>query len=181
MNEPQTEDAKWVHGLNREDAHRAHDKSEEFHSYVNKAAIEAANLSLRTLVVINGGAAIASLTFLGRRCLKGKNRLCQSGFCGRHAQVVRLWRGPRCRGNGTVLSHKLCVGRYCLFNGEKVGTSVCFRWSKHQGVATHKSCVSCLRDDRCIRLTSSLLGWDVRRQRRHYTPIEASELVRFAI
>ena len=46
MIEPQPEDAKWVHGLNREDALRAHDKSEEFHSYVNKAAIETGNLSL---------------------------------------------------------------------------------------------------------------------------------------
>jgi hypothetical protein len=72
MNEPQTEGAKWVHGLNREDAHRAHDKSEEFHSYVNKAAIETANLSLRTLVVMNGGAAIAILTFLGGVASKEK-------------------------------------------------------------------------------------------------------------
>ena len=55
MIEPQPEDAKWVHGLNREDALRAHDKSEEFHSYVNKAAIETGNLSLRTLVIVNGG------------------------------------------------------------------------------------------------------------------------------
>lgn len=72
MTEPQPEDAKWVHGLNREDAHRAHDKSEEFHSYVNKAAIETANLSLRTLVIINGGAAIAVLTFLGGIASKDK-------------------------------------------------------------------------------------------------------------
>jgi hypothetical protein len=65
MCEPQIDNTKRVHDLNREDAHRAHDKNSEFHSYVNKAAIETANLSLRTLVVINGGAAIAVLTFLG--------------------------------------------------------------------------------------------------------------------
>jgi hypothetical protein len=62
---PQTEDIKWAHDKIREDAHRAHDQIEEFHSYVNKAAMEAATLSVRTLVVINGGAAIAILTFLG--------------------------------------------------------------------------------------------------------------------
>ena len=61
-----------MHGLNREDAHRAHDKNEEFHSYVNKAAMETATLSLRTLVVINGGAAIAILTFLGGVASKEK-------------------------------------------------------------------------------------------------------------
>jgi hypothetical protein len=72
MIEPQPEDAKWVHGLNREDAHRAHDNSEEFHSYSNKAAIDTANLSLRTLVIINGGAAIAVLTFLGGVASKDK-------------------------------------------------------------------------------------------------------------
>jgi hypothetical protein len=72
MGEPQTEEAKWAHGLNREDAHRAHDNAEEFHSYTNRAAIETANLSLRTLVVINGGAAIAVLTFLGGVASKEK-------------------------------------------------------------------------------------------------------------
>jgi hypothetical protein len=72
MSEPQSEDTKWVHGLNREDAHRAHDQNEEFHSYVNKAAIDTATLSLRTLVVINGGAAIAILTFLGGVAAKEK-------------------------------------------------------------------------------------------------------------
>jgi hypothetical protein len=69
---PNTEDVKSAHERIREDAHRAHDKSEEFHSYVNKAAIETANLSLRTLVVINGGAAIAVLTFLGGVASKEK-------------------------------------------------------------------------------------------------------------
>jgi hypothetical protein len=49
----------------RDDAKRAHDVSIEFHSYTNKAAIDGANLALRTLVVINRGAAIAVLTFLG--------------------------------------------------------------------------------------------------------------------
>jgi hypothetical protein len=72
MSEPQPEHARWVHGLNREDAHRAHDNTDEFHTYSNKAAIDAANLSLRTLVIVNGGAAIAVLTFLGGVASKDK-------------------------------------------------------------------------------------------------------------
>src|SRR5260221_6917948 len=53
-----------------------------------------------------------------------------------------------------------------------MGTSVCFRWSKDQAVATYKSCVSYLRDAHCIRLISSIFGWNVRCQRRHYTSFE---------
>lgn len=57
--------AKWQHEMNRQDAQRAHDVNTDFHTYVNKAAMDTANLTLRTLIVINGGAAIAVLTFLG--------------------------------------------------------------------------------------------------------------------
>jgi hypothetical protein len=59
------EEKKWLHALRREEAHRAFDSSEAFHTYTNKATIEAANLTLRTLIIINGAAAIAVLTFLG--------------------------------------------------------------------------------------------------------------------
>jgi hypothetical protein len=51
---------------------RAHDISEEFHTYTNKAAMDGANVTLRTLIVINGGAAIAILTFLGGVASKDK-------------------------------------------------------------------------------------------------------------
>jgi hypothetical protein len=61
-----------VHDLLREDAHRAHDNSVAFHTYVNQATIESANIALKTLIVINGGAAIAVLTFLGGVASKDK-------------------------------------------------------------------------------------------------------------
>jgi hypothetical protein len=63
--EPSFEQTKWLDEIRREDAHRAFDTSEAFHTYVNKATIDSANLALRFLIVINGGAAIAVLTFLG--------------------------------------------------------------------------------------------------------------------
>jgi hypothetical protein len=47
-----------------------------------------------------------------------------------------------------------------------------FRWSKDQAVATDKSCVPYLRNARCVRLVSSIFGWNVRCQRRHYPSIE---------
>jgi hypothetical protein len=61
----QVSDARWRHEINREDAHRQHDSNRELFHYVNKASLDGANLALRTLVIINGGAAIAILTFLG--------------------------------------------------------------------------------------------------------------------
>jgi hypothetical protein len=81
--EPSFEKTKWAHELKieeekwkaeklREDAHRAHDNSLAFHSYVNQAAMESANIALKTLIVINGGAAITILTFLGGVASKEK-------------------------------------------------------------------------------------------------------------
>jgi hypothetical protein len=63
--EQEIESKKWEFERIRNEAERAHDKSNEFHTYVNKAAIDGSNLALRTLVLINGGAAIAMLAFLG--------------------------------------------------------------------------------------------------------------------
>jgi hypothetical protein len=70
--ELQIEEGKWKHELKRDDAKRAHDISQNFHTYTNKAAIDGANMALRTLIVINGGAAIAILTFLGGVAAKDK-------------------------------------------------------------------------------------------------------------
>src|SRR5260370_23096780 len=69
---PPFEERKYGHDLLREDAHGAHDNSDAFHTYVNQAAIESSNIALKTLIVINGGAAIAVLTFLGGVASKDK-------------------------------------------------------------------------------------------------------------
>jgi hypothetical protein len=77
--EQQIEEAKWKHELQRDDAKRAHDTSAEFHAYTNKAAMDGASLALRTLIVINGGAAIAILTFLGGVASKDKSDFTKVG------------------------------------------------------------------------------------------------------
>jgi hypothetical protein len=66
------DDAKWRHGLERDDHHRRLDQAQRRHAQLdefindaNKAAIESANLVFRTLVFINGGAAVAVLAFVG--------------------------------------------------------------------------------------------------------------------
>jgi hypothetical protein len=55
---------KWLHERNRQAADRAHDKSRERFNHVNEAAIKGANLALLMVLLINGGAAIALLTFI---------------------------------------------------------------------------------------------------------------------
>src|SRR6266566_4435800 len=57
--------AKWSDETKRREAERAHDKVDEFHSSVNEAAIKSAELTLRMSLLINGGAAVSLLTFIG--------------------------------------------------------------------------------------------------------------------
>jgi len=63
--QPQIDYARWLEEQNRRAAERAHDKIDEFHRYVNEAAIKSGELTLRMAILINGGAAVALLTFVG--------------------------------------------------------------------------------------------------------------------
>ena len=56
---------KWVHELNREDAKRAHDRFDKFTDFVNDAAIKSSEIALRAAILINGGAAVSILAFIG--------------------------------------------------------------------------------------------------------------------
>ena len=68
---------KWLHDVKREDAHRAHDRSDAFAQATNVAAIENANLALRYALLINGGAAVAVLGFIG--ALAGRDHASEAG------------------------------------------------------------------------------------------------------
>lgn len=57
---------KWKYDLDRDSAIRAHDQENDFFNRVNEAAIANANLAIRALIIINGGAAIATLAFISR-------------------------------------------------------------------------------------------------------------------
>ncbi len=71
-NPPPLDYQKWLHEMQREDAHRAHDRNVSFIANVNEAAISNANLALRTAVLINGGAAVSVLAFVGGLVGQGK-------------------------------------------------------------------------------------------------------------
>jgi hypothetical protein len=48
-----------------EDARRAHDQEEDAWNRANEAAVETGNIALKTAVLVNGGAAVAVLGFIG--------------------------------------------------------------------------------------------------------------------
>jgi hypothetical protein len=53
-------------------AERAHDDEAAFHRYVNEAAIKAGETVIKTAILINGGACVAILAFLGSLASQGR-------------------------------------------------------------------------------------------------------------
>lgn len=63
---------KWAHEQAKRDAERAHDQHDQDWLQRNKAAGEAANIALRAAILVNGGAAIALLAFIGSLAAQGR-------------------------------------------------------------------------------------------------------------
>jgi hypothetical protein len=61
---PADDHRRWEFEQKRAVAERAHDQITEFGNKVNEAAINAGNLALRMVLLINGGAAVALLSFM---------------------------------------------------------------------------------------------------------------------
>lgn len=59
------EQTKEMQDLNLEHATRAHDLNRQTSANHTKAAIESANFAIRSLILVNGGAVVALLAFLG--------------------------------------------------------------------------------------------------------------------
>jgi hypothetical protein len=51
--------------ISREDALRVHDRSRRVSEATNEAVIKAGEVAIRTVMLVNGGAAVAVLTFIG--------------------------------------------------------------------------------------------------------------------
>jgi hypothetical protein len=56
---------------NRQDAIRAHDSSRAYQERMQEAVIKAGKVAIRTALLINGGAAIAVLAFIGAPVREG--------------------------------------------------------------------------------------------------------------
>src|SRR4051794_17778362 len=70
MADPQTpaesfERVKWTHDRNREEAHRAHDRNTAAMDAANEITVKTADSALRLAMLINGGAAVSMLAFIG--------------------------------------------------------------------------------------------------------------------
>jgi hypothetical protein len=65
MSNSNFDEPKELYKRNREDAHRAHDQQHVLVEYLNKGAMDSGTAALRALILINGGAAAATLAFLG--------------------------------------------------------------------------------------------------------------------
>jgi hypothetical protein len=65
------EKAEYLYEVNKGEAKRAHDNLRDFANKLNEAAVGNANLALRSGLLINGGAAVAMLAFIGGLLGKG--------------------------------------------------------------------------------------------------------------
>jgi hypothetical protein len=63
---------KWTYEMAREDAKRAHDAAKEFTHSLNVAAIDSGTTAVKTALLINGGATVALLGFIGALASKDK-------------------------------------------------------------------------------------------------------------
>jgi hypothetical protein len=70
----------WRHVMAREDAQRAHDKHDAFAERLDTAAIKSSEKALGACLVINGGAAIAVLSFIGGLASRDAITIGSSGF-----------------------------------------------------------------------------------------------------
>jgi len=64
------EQAKWKHEIEQRAAERAHDMVDSYCRQVNEATIKSGQSSLHMAMLINGGAAVAVLAFLGSLAAK---------------------------------------------------------------------------------------------------------------
>lgn|SRR5262249_10710794 len=74
---PPFEYQKWAHEINRQDAQRAHDRLGDFFQSVNESAVRGGDAALRAALLINGGAAVSVLAFIGGLAAQDRIKLDQ--------------------------------------------------------------------------------------------------------
>jgi hypothetical protein len=72
MTPEEAEHARWLAELKRRDAERAHDRNDQIRKQHSEAAVSSGQTALRTAVLVNGGAAAASLAFVGGLVSQGR-------------------------------------------------------------------------------------------------------------
>ena len=90
-----------------EEARRAHDRARDFELSTNEAAINSGQLAIRTAVLINGGAAVAVLAFLGGLAGQGIISVRDLGKDCEQSAVVRRRRVSWGPSSGLGVFHEL--------------------------------------------------------------------------
>ena len=101
--QPPFEFQKWLHEIKRQDAQRAHDRHREFFDKVNEATIKSADAALRASLLINGGAAISVLAFIGGLVSQNRVKLSQLGDISNSLMLFAF--GVSCAVGGMALSY----------------------------------------------------------------------------
>jgi hypothetical protein len=65
MTDLKPDEPDWRFVMGREEARRAHDRADDFFKQVNEAAIKTGESTFRACLLINGGAAVSVLAFIG--------------------------------------------------------------------------------------------------------------------
>ena len=71
MTDQKPDEPDWRHVMAREDAHRAHDKFDAFVERLDAATIKSSQTVLGACLLVNGGAAVSVLAFIGGLLSKG--------------------------------------------------------------------------------------------------------------
>lgn len=144
---------KWAHEQNTKAAERAHDKSEEFVLQVNEAAINGSNLALRMAMLINGGAAVALLTFVGG--LSGEQKRAV-------AATLNWFAGGSCRRSRwariSVLHQLLHRGTGTLQETD-LSTTLHRRWTNHQAMEEADTSIPYTRHPCWPRFLGAVCRW----------------------
>jgi hypothetical protein len=71
MTDQKPDEPDWRYMMAREDAHREHDRINSYSDKLNDATFKSGESSLRACLLINGGAAVSVLAFIGGLLSKG--------------------------------------------------------------------------------------------------------------
>ena len=96
---PPFEYQKWLHDVVRQHAHRAHDANRQFQVNVNQATIKGGDAALRAALLINGGAAVSVLAFIGGLVSQRRIELNQLAITPGQEQLECFLAGPVCHGH----------------------------------------------------------------------------------
>ena len=91
--------------MKREDAQRAFDLHSSQLDKMNEAAIKSANSALRACLLINGGAAVSVLAFIGSLATKELIAVSQLSRVASSLEIFASRSRRRRRGDGVILPH----------------------------------------------------------------------------